>query len=99
MIMEARTGGWKPNVYVLLRFLEKLWRQNDYVIRTRLQTAVGLNFDVFVKYLEWLRGRGFVETETRGDHEYIKISRSGYDAFRSILSLIEDILRIQVKRL
>lgn len=89
---------WKPDIYVLLRFLERLWYRNDYVLKTRLQTAVGLNFDNFLKYLQWLKERGFVEVDNRENHEYIKISRNGYDAFKSILKLFEDTLHIETKK-
>jgi len=51
----------KPDLYVVARFLEKLITKGGSRRKTELQMAVGLNFNVYSKYLEWLEKKGLIQ--------------------------------------
>jgi len=57
---------WRPDIYVVSRFLEALWLRGQGPRRTALQMAVGLNSDVFTRYLSWLEGKGLVTVREEG---------------------------------
>ena len=50
----------RPDLYVVARFLERLWREGSPMLKTRLQVAANVNYDVFSRYLLWLLDRGLV---------------------------------------
>src|SRR2546428_12141899 len=57
----------RPDFFVVARFLERLWREGEPMLKTRLQVAANVNYDVFSRYLEWLRVRALVTVENNPD--------------------------------
>lgn len=90
--MDDKSKLGKPDIYVLSRFLERLWLKNQPMKKTKLQMAVGLNYSQFMKYLEWMLKKGLV-TKTNGDdgHEYIKITPQGYEAYQKLVAIIKEV--------
>src|SRR2546425_12972745 len=41
----------RPDLYVVARLLERLWREDAPMLKTRLQVAANVNYDVFSRYL------------------------------------------------
>jgi predicted transcriptional regulator len=82
---------WRPDLYVVARFLERLWRERKPIIKTRLQTGVRLNYDVFTKYLEWIIGKGLVQVERRDRHEYLSLTKDGSEAYKRLVGWIKDV--------
>ncbi len=37
----------RPDLYVVARLLERLWREEAPMLKTRLQVAANVNYDVF----------------------------------------------------
>lgn len=51
---------WKPNLYVVARFLDAL--VDGARTRSDLQAAAGVNYDVFRRYLAFLEERGYAKS-------------------------------------
>lgn len=51
---------FRPNLYVVARFLDALARPGADLGRGQLQAAVGVNYDVFRRYLAFLVRKGYV---------------------------------------
>ena len=50
----------RPDLYIVARLLERLWRDNAPMLKTRLQVAANVNYDVFSRYLAWMLAKGLV---------------------------------------
>ncbi len=84
----------RPDLYVVARFLERLWRENGPMLKTRLQIAANVNYDVFNRYLSWMRDRGLVTLEETPDgHERVTLAPKGLDAYRRLVRWIEEFVR------
>ncbi len=82
-----------PNLYVVARLLECLWRQPEPMLKTRLQVAANVNYDVFSRYLEWMQDRGLVFAESvAGGHERIGLTPSGREAYRRLVQWINEMV-------
>jgi predicted transcriptional regulator len=57
----------KPDLYVVARFLDVLWWKNIGMKKTQLQMSVGLNYQTFLKYFEWLENHGLVKVTASDD--------------------------------
>jgi predicted transcriptional regulator len=92
--LEGREIGIRrPDIYVVARFLEKLWRAGKPVKKTRLQMAVGLNYGTFKKYLEWMRDRDLIAISSDGDgSEHITLTKRGYDSYDQIVNWINGMI-------
>lgn len=77
----------RPDLYVVMRFLERMFTKAVPLSRTRLQVAIGVNYTVFSRYLRWLSERGLVERIDGPGRELFRISRKGYDAYRALVFL------------
>ncbi|MCL4436112.1 MAG: hypothetical protein M1503_00305 [Thaumarchaeota archaeon] len=58
----------RPDLYVVARFLEKIIVSGGSRRKTDLQMAVRLNFNVYMKYLEWLERKDRVCTYEEDEH-------------------------------
>ena len=81
----------KPDFFVIVRLLERLWRAHEPMLKTHLQRAGNVNWDIFTKYLTWLHSRGLVTLEKSADgHERVKITRKGWDAYRRLVEWVNE---------
>src|SRR3989442_13761047 len=61
------------------------------MVKTRLQVAANVNYDVFVRYLEWMVGRGLVSLENASDgHERVVLTPKGREAYRKLVQWIHE---------
>lgn len=91
--MPPRTAEWKPDLYVVARLLEHLWRHEGPVLKTRLQVGANVNYDVFTRYLEWMRGRGLVALENSPEsYEQVVLTTKGYEAYRRLVQWINEVV-------
>ena len=85
----------RPDLYVVARFLEKLRIPNKVWKKPELQMAVGLNFNVYLKYLKWLKQKGLIILQELDDgHQVIKITQKGIDAYNTLASWIKDVVSL-----
>jgi len=92
----------RPDLYVVARLLERLWREGDPMLKTRLQVASNVNYDVFRRYVSWMTEHGLVEMENSNDgHERIILTTKGNVAYRTLVQWMNEVIRarpsIQVK--
>ena len=86
----------KPDVYIVARILERLWRENEPMLKTRLQVAANVNYDIFSRYLSWMIARGLVSLENSPDgHERVRLNRKGWEAYSRLVEWINEFVRGQ----
>jgi len=87
----------RPDLYVLARILDSLYRANGPMLRTHLQVASNVNYDIFSRYLEWMRGKGLVGIEDSSDgHIRVALTSEGSEAYRKIVQWINEVVRGQM---
>lgn len=82
----------RPDLYVVARILERLWDEEAPMLRTRLQLASKVNYDVFTRYLEWMLAKGLVEMRPAGQREGVALTAEGEEAYRKLVQWIKDII-------
>jgi predicted transcriptional regulator len=83
----------KPDLYVVARHLERLWREDGPMLKTRLQVAAGVNYDLFTRYLEWMQSKGLVITENSDDgHERVILTVKGEEAYKKLVQWINEVI-------
>ncbi|MGD0643922.1 MAG: winged helix-turn-helix domain-containing protein [Candidatus Bathyarchaeia archaeon] len=81
----------KPDLYVVSRFLEKLIATGGSRRKTELQMAVGLNFNVYTKYLEWLESKGLIHMREDAERsKYISLTAKGMETYKTLVKWIKD---------
>lgn len=84
----------RPDLYVVARLLERLWREDSAVLKTRLQVACNVNYDVFRKYISWMADRELVAFESSEDgHEKVILTPKGEEAYRKLVQWISEVVR------
>ena len=82
----------RPDFYVLARILERLWREDGPMLKTRLQVATNLNYDILMKYLAWMSARGFVSFESNSNHEVVALTPKGREAYSNLVRTMSEVL-------
>jgi predicted transcriptional regulator len=80
----------RPDLYVVARFLERLWRDGRPHRKTDLQLAVRLNYTVYRKYLDWLVAKELVAVTATEDGERVAITPKGLETYRTLVAWIKD---------
>ena len=84
----------KPDLYVVARFLDVLWWDTSGLKKTQLQMSVGLNYQNFLKYLEWLEHHDLVKITSDDDGcDRITLSKNGMDAHRRLVEWIKETMK------
>jgi len=83
----------RPDLYVVARFLEKLIAKGGVRRKTELQMAVGLNFNVYTKYLRWLEDKTLVRTEEKDERsKFVSITPKGLETYRTLVGWIREVV-------
>lgn len=83
----------RPDIYVVARILERLWREGSPMLKTRLQVASNVNYDVFRKYLAWMQERALVEVrESEDGHERVALTKRGSETHARIVGVLDDLI-------
>lgn len=86
----------KPDPYVVARVLEKLWRGGLPMLRTRLQVASNVNYDIFRKYLSWMLDKGLVEMHDGDDgHERVALTPKGEATYGQLIRWVDDFMHMR----
>ena len=84
----------RQDMNVVTRLLERLWREGRPMVRTRLQVAAGLNYDVFIKYLEWMLSKDLVSMIPGDDgHERVLLTERGMESYTKLVRWINEVVR------
>ncbi|MDD1771135.1 MAG: hypothetical protein LUO79_08645 [Methanomassiliicoccales archaeon] len=84
----------RPDIYVLSRLLERLWRENGPMLKTRLQVACNVNYDLLTRYLDWMSAKGFVTYESADGHDLVCLTPAGKEAYMKILQVVGEVLAV-----
>lgn len=69
------------------------------MLKTRLQVASRVNYDVFTKYLTWMLSKELVTVENSPDgHEKVVLTRKGQDAYLKLVQWINEVILGASKR-
>ncbi|MGA1873205.1 MAG: winged helix-turn-helix domain-containing protein [Thermoplasmatota archaeon] len=83
----------KPDLYVIARFLERIWSAGRPIKKTRLQMAVGLNYGTFKRYLLWMVERDLLSLTAEEDRsEYVALTTKGLESHHQIVGWIKDVV-------
>lgn len=83
-------GDLRPDLYIVARFLERLWLDEKEYKRSTLQAAVGLNYNAYSRYLQWLQIKGLINISTSDGVELISITSKGVDAYHTFVIWVRD---------
>jgi predicted transcriptional regulator len=84
----------KPDLYVVARFLDALWWDTSGMKKTQLQMCVGLNYQTFLKYLEWLKQHNLVKIILDNEgNDKILLSEKGIDAHKRLVEWIKETMK------
>ena len=84
----------RPDLYVIARILDGLWHANGPMLRTHLQVASNVNYDIFSRYLELMQGKGLVSVEDASDgHVRVALTAQGAEAYRKVVQWINEVVR------
>ncbi len=85
---------WRPDLFLVARFLERLQDGGAAMVKTRLQVAANVNYDVFSRYLAWLESRALVVLEGGPDgRERVAITEKGRRAYCQLLEWMDEFVR------
>jgi predicted transcriptional regulator len=83
----------RPDLYVVARFLEKLAVRGGTMRKTHLQMAVGMNYDIYTKYLSWLVFKEMVSlNDEEGGTQSVDLTEKGWRTYEELLSMLERIV-------
>ncbi len=64
------------------------------MLRTHLQVAANVNYDIFARYLDWMCERNLVGMEDSADgHVRVRLTPGGQEAYRRIVQWINEMVR------
>jgi predicted transcriptional regulator len=79
--------------------LDRLWKENGPMLRTRLQVATGVSYDNLVRYLEWMVVRDLVVLNEGNDgHQTVVLTPKGKDAYRTVVLWINNVVSEQTRK-
>ena len=88
--VDMTQSGWKPDLYVISRFLEILWERKKSYKKTQLQMAVKLNYNVYMKYFDWLLEKELIIISDEGGNQFIRITSKGVEVYDTIVLWIKE---------
>jgi len=81
----------KPDLYVVARFLDIMYRNSSAMKRTNIQMLLGVNYPRFTEYLAWLLNHQLVVQKTdEDDAERIALTQKGVDAYHRLVDWIKE---------
>ena len=78
----------RPDLYVVARFLDALYRAEQPMKKTGIQMQVGLNYTRFTEYLDWLLVHGLVQRAGDSETELYALSPKGLDSYHTLVDWI-----------
>ncbi len=86
----------KLDLYVIARIIKAL-KDNNRRNKTALATATGLSYDKFMRYLDWLIAKEFVQIDDDGLIVLTKKGAKAYDEF--VQWILEHVGRLRFPRI
>ena len=81
----------KPDLYIVARFLEIMYRNGSKMKKTNIQMLLGIRYPRFMEYFEWLLQHAFVEESLdEEDAKILILTPKGIDSSRKLVDLIKE---------
>ena len=81
----------KPDLYIVARFLEIMYRNGSRMKKTNIQMLLGIRYPRFIEYLDWLLAHRFVEESVDDeDAKIIILTSKGVESYRKLVDLIKE---------
>ena len=74
---------FKPDYKVLYRF-RQAFDQNIKTKKTHLHIASRINWNLFNKYLDWLKNNDFIKSQTQKEKEFYVLTDTGREMFAKL---------------
>lgn len=88
--MAARP--WKPDIWLVARFLDALWQPDVEHTRASLQAAARVNYDVFCRYVDALAAKGLISIGPGKDgRDVVRLTPRGLAAHRELAAWLQDV--------
>jgi predicted transcriptional regulator len=88
----------RPDIYVLSRLLDRLWKENGPMLRTRLQVASNLSYDNLIRYLEWMQVRELIVVNEEDGHQTVLLTPKGREAYGTVVLWINEMVSEQTRK-
>jgi predicted transcriptional regulator len=83
----------KPDLYVVARFLDIMYRNGSAMKKTNIQMLLGVNYPRFIEYLDWLLKHDLVaESIDEDKSERIMLTPKGIDSYHRLVDWIKETL-------
>jgi predicted transcriptional regulator len=83
----------KPDLYVVARFLDIMYRNGSGMKKTNIQMLLGVNYPRFMEYLDWLLKHDLVAEKVDEDKtERIILTAKGIDSYHRLVDWIKETL-------
>ena len=83
----------KPDLYVVARFLDIMYRNGSSMKKTNIQMLLGVNYPRFMEYLEWSLKHGLVAASLDEERaERIMLTPKGVDSYHRLVDWIKETL-------
>ncbi len=82
--MSSGEQSSKPDLYVIARIIKAL-KEKSRMNKTALATSTGLAYDKLVRYLGWMKEKGFVEVNEDGA---VILTKEGSEAYDDLVQWI-----------
>ena len=83
----------KPDLYVVARFLDIMYKNGPAMKKTNIQMLLGINYPRFMEYLDWLLKHDLVaEIVDENKLEKILLTPKGYDSYHRLVDWIKETL-------
>ncbi len=83
----------KPDLYVVARFLDIMYRNGSSMKRTNIQMLLGVNYPRFMEYLEWsLKHELVAKSLDEEKAERIMLTPKGIDSYHRLVDWIKETL-------
>lgn len=81
----------KPDLYVVARFLDVMFKNGSGMKKTNIQMLLGVNYPRFVQYLEWLLEHDLVSASTDDEGvERIRLTPKGIDSYHRFVDWMNE---------
>jgi len=84
----------KPDLYIVARFLDIIYRNGSAMKKTNIQMSLRLNYPRFKEYLQWMLEHQLVAESIDEEEktERIMLTPKGIDSYHKIIDWINDTL-------
>jgi predicted transcriptional regulator len=83
----------KPDLYVVARFLDIMYRNGSAMKKTNIQMLLGVNYPRFMEYLDWLLKHDLVAESIDDEKaERIRLTPKGIDSYHRFVDWIKETL-------